>query len=149
MRSITERVIHTTLFELGAVAAVSPVIAWATGTALARAGALSLVLSAIATACNYGWTFAFDRLVPTRRRTLRERVAQAVGLEIIISVFAIPLFVLFAEATLLEAVLLDLGGAGFFVVYSMAYNLVFDRIMQRVEAASARRAAIRLRPWHR
>ena len=137
MRSIAERVIHAVLFEVGAVAAVSPVIAWATGTPLARAGALSLVLSAIATACNYGWTVAFDRLVPTRRRTLGERVAQAVGLELIIGVFAVPLLVFFADATLVEALLLDLGGAGFFIVYSMAYNWLFDRIMQRVEAASA------------
>lgn len=137
MRSITERVIHTALFEIGAVTAVSPVIAWTTGTSLARAGALSLAVSAIAIACNYGWTFAFDRLAPTRSRTLGQRIAQAAGLELIISVFAIPLSVLFADATLLQAVLLNLFGAGFFVVYAIAYNWTFDRIMQRVEAVSA------------
>lgn len=135
MRSRRERVIHIVLFEIGAVAAVAPVIAWVTGTPLTRAGALSLVLSAIATACNYGWTFAFDRLVPTRSRSLGERIAQAVGLELIIGVFAIPLFVLLAGATPLRAVLLYLGGAGFFIVYSMAYNGLFDAIMRRVDAS--------------
>jgi uncharacterized membrane protein len=137
MRSIQERIIHTVLFEIGAVAVASPVIAWTTGTPLFDAGAVSIALSVVATICNYVWTMAFDRWVPSRRRNLRTRIAQAVGLEFIISLVAIPIFYEFAGATLLQALILDLGGTGFFILYGMGYNWLFDRIMLRIEASAA------------
>jgi uncharacterized membrane protein len=135
MRSIRERVVHMVLFEIGAIAVVSPVVAWATGTPLAEAGVISLGLALIATSCNFAWTLAFDRLVPTRRRGFRLRALQAIGLEIVIGLFAIPVFYFAAHATLTQALLLDLGGSGFFIIYAMIYNWTFDRVMLSLGAA--------------
>ena len=137
MRSFKERIIHTVLFEIGAVAVVAPAIAWIAGTPLSDASAVSIALSIIATTCNYVWTMIFDHFVPTRRRSFTARAVQAIGFELIISIFAIPLFYFFAGATLLQAVILDVGSIGFFVVYAIAYNWVFDRVMLRIEGSSA------------
>ncbi|WP_165492751.1 PACE efflux transporter [Lichenihabitans psoromatis] len=137
MRSIKERIVHTLLFEIGAIASVSPAIAWMTGRSMAEASAVSLALSVVATICNYCWTIFFDRMFPTRHRNFLTRAAQAIGLEFIITLFAVPLFYFFAGATLLQAFILDFGSIGFFIVYAMAYNWVFDRVMLRIEASSA------------
>ena len=132
MRSTRERLLHTALFEAFAILIATPTVAWITDAPLGRAGLLSLLVSLGAMLANYVWTLIFDRLVPTRRRGLWLRAAQAVGLELIIAAFTVPLVLLLTDARIVQAIMLDLGGIGFFVLFGMAYNAAFDAVMLRV-----------------
>ena len=54
------------------------------------------------------------------------------GLELIIAAFTVPLVLLLTDARIVQAIMLDLGGIGFFVLFGMAYNAAFDAVMLRV-----------------
>ena len=137
MRSIRERVVHAILFEIIANVIVTPAAMLLTGAPLVSAGALSLAISLGAMVSNYLWTWLFDTFVPSRRRGIFLRVVQAVGLEAIIAAFSIPLIMAFTGVPFWQAAVLDVGAIGFFIVFTMIYNVVFDAIMLRVLATAA------------
>ena len=133
MRSSRERVLHTLLFEIIAVAIMTPAFAAFTGASTAHSGTLSVAISIGAVMANYIWTLVFDRWVPTRRRSLGQRFLQAAGLEAIIAVYTIPLVMGLTGATIRTAVALDAAALVFFLVYGMLYNAAFDAVMRRLD----------------
>ncbi|MDX7952450.1 chlorhexidine efflux transporter [Lichenihabitans sp. Uapishka_5] len=111
-----------------------PVIGLVTGASAVDSGTLSVLISVGAVVANAGWTFVFDRWVPTRQRGLRLRLLNAAGLELLIAAYTIPLTVLITGATLKAALALDAGAIVFFLVYSLLYNAAFDAAMLRLQA---------------
>ncbi len=132
MRSRRERVIHAVLFEALAVAMVAPALTAITGAGLADTFLLSVLVSVGAVTANYIWTRLFDRWVPTRQRGGLLRLAQAIGLELILTTYTVPLFMLFTGSGLWEALVLDFSGVAFFIVFGAAYNALFDAVWLRI-----------------
>ena len=133
MRTLRERVIHTLLFEAIAIAIMTPAFGALTGASAAHSGVLSVLISIGAVVANYGWTLAFDRWLPTRRRSFGQRLLQSIGLEAVITVYTIPLVMGLTGASFRTAVALDAAAVAFFLVYGMAYNAVFDAAIRRLE----------------
>ncbi len=130
MRSLRERIVHTTFFELIAIAIATPSIGAVTGASPADSGALSVSISVGAVVANYLWTLVFDRWVPTRRRSLGLRALQAAGLEVALAFYTVPLTMWFTGVNLTAALALDAAALVFFLVYGIAYNSVFDTVMR-------------------
>jgi len=74
MRSWGERVLHTTLFEAGGLVMVTPLASWLTGHGVGEMGLLAAALATFAMLWNLVWNRMFDRWVPTRRRSLMQRI---------------------------------------------------------------------------
>jgi uncharacterized membrane protein len=141
MRSLRERIVHTALFEILALVIVTPTVSALTGAPVIASGLLSVLISAGAVVANYLWTWMFDRWVPTRRRGPLLRLGQAIGLELLLFVYTVPLVLLLTDLGLAQAVLLDLAGVFFFVLFGAAYNAAFDAAMVRLAPeASPRRS---------
>ena len=77
------------------------------------------------------WNWLFDRWLPTRRRTLSQRFAQAMGFETGLLIMTLPAVAWWMEIGLVEAFWLDAGFMLFFLVYAMVFNSLFDRIVER------------------
>lgn len=126
MRSTRERLIHSVLFETGGVAIVTPLASWLTGHGMGDLGILALAISTFAMLWNLLWNKLFDRWVPTRRRTLVQRIAQSLGFELGILITTLPVVAWWLGIGLVEAFWLDLGFMLFFMLYALVYNTVFD-----------------------
>jgi len=63
-----------------------------------------------------------------RGRSVRRRVAHAIGFEGGLALFLIPLVAWGLGVSLVEAFWLDLGLLAFFLVYTFVFNWAFDRV---------------------
>ncbi len=124
------KVVHATLFELLAVVIVGLGLSWLLGHDATETGALAIATSLIAMAWNIAFNTGFEaweRRQPDRRRTVRRRVAHAIGFEGGMVAMTLPLIAWWLNMSWWEALLTDLGLMAFFLVYAFAFNWAFDR----------------------
>nr|WP_300310167.1 PACE efflux transporter [Halomonas sp.] len=140
MRSFKERLAHMSLFELGGLVIVTPLASAISGHGLGEIGILAAGLATIAMLWNLVWNWFFDRLVPTRQRTIGQRFAQAMGFELGLLLGTLPIVAWWLNIGLIEAFWLDAGFMLFFLCYAMIFNSLFDRVMQRRLAKQASKA---------
>lgn len=125
------KVVHATLFELAAVVIVGLGLSWLLGHDATETGALAIATSLIAMAWNMAFNTGFEaweRRQADRRRTLRRRVAHAIGFEGGMVAMTLPLIAWWLGMGWWEALLTDLGLMAFFLVYAFAFNWVFDHV---------------------
>ncbi|GGX88753.1 membrane protein [Litchfieldella qijiaojingensis] len=130
MRSWKERLTHTVLFELGGLVMVTPLASKITGHGIGEIGALAVGLATTAMLWNLIWNRFFDHWVPTRKRTLVQRLTQAFGFEAGLVILTLPAVAWWLGIGLLEAFWLDVGFMLFFLLYALAYNTAFDHVMR-------------------
>ncbi|ALM53925.1 PACE efflux transporter [Halomonas huangheensis] len=129
MRSFKERLTHMTLFELGGLVIVTPLAAWLSGHDMGEIGILAAGIATAAMLWNLIWNWGFDRMVPSRKRSLTQRFVQALGFELGLLIMTLPAVAWWLNVGLVEAFWLDFGFLLFFLVYAMVFNSAFDRIM--------------------
>ncbi|HSH49641.1 MAG TPA: PACE efflux transporter [Halomonas sp.] len=135
MRSWKERVAHMSLFEAGGLLSVTPLASWLSGHGMLEIGGLAAAISVLAMLWNLIWNRFFDVWVPSRRRSVMQRLAQAVGFELGLLTTTVPLIAWWLKIGLVDALLMDIGFLVFFLLYAMAFNTLFDRVMLRRLAA--------------
>lgn len=131
MRSVKERLAHSALFEAGGLIMVTPLANLVSGHGLGKLGALGVALATLAMGWNLVWNRLFDHWVPSRRRSLGQRLAQALGFETGLVVLTLPGVAWWLDIGLLEALWLDIGFVAFFLAYGLIFNTLFDRVMRR------------------
>lgn len=134
------KVVHATLYELIAVAIVSLGIAWLLQHDLADTGALAVATSVVALLWNVVFNSLFEaweRRQADRRRTVRRRVWHAIGFEGGMVALTVPLIAWWLNLGWWDALLTDLGLVVFFLVYTFAFNWVFDRTFGLPASAQA------------
>ena len=125
------RLLYVTLYELIAIAAATLGLAALSGQGAAHSGVLAVAASAIAVAWNMVFNTLFERWEARhaqRGRTLKRRLAHAVGFEGGLVLALVPLMAWWFDITLWQALVMDLGLIVFFLCYTFAFNWVFDRI---------------------
>lgn len=131
-RSGLDRLRYTLLFEAILVASSTAVIAFLLERDLLEVSYLALILSAIAMATNFFYNYAFDYFdvsygrIPTER-SIKHRIYHAVGFELILLFFTLPLIVWWLELSLIHALLLDIGMMAAVVIYTFLFGLEYDR----------------------
>lgn len=125
------KVVHATLFELAAVVIVGLGLSWLFNQDVNQTGGLAIATSLIAMAWNMAFNTGFEaweRRQADRRRTVRRRVAHAIGFEGGMVAMTLPLIAWWLNMSWWEALLTDLGLMAFFLVYAFAFNWVFDHV---------------------
>ncbi|QHF02763.1 MULTISPECIES: multidrug/biocide efflux PACE transporter [Pseudomonas syringae group] len=133
-KSIKERALHATLFEVGGVILVAPLLAWLMNHSLAMMGAMTVMISTVAMLWNMVYNAFFDRL---RARfgfamTLLTRALHALGFETGLILVVVPLAAWWLSISLFEAFLLDIGLLLMFLPYTMLFNWAYDKVRERV-----------------
>ena len=131
MQGIKRRVFHTLSFEIIGLIIAVPLFAWVFGADLAHIGIMTVVMSLIAMM----WNMTFNKLFELwearqddHRRTVKRRIAHALGFEGGLLVATLPLIAWWMQMNLWQALLTDLGYMLFFLVYGFVFNWGFDRI---------------------
>ena len=131
MQGIKRRVVYISLYEGIAIVATSFGLAAMSGQGLGHSGALAVIASAIAVVWNLAFNAMFERWESrqaVRGRSVRRRVAHAIGFEGGLVAFLVPTIAGWLGIGLLEALLMDLGLVVFFLVYTFVFNWAFDAV---------------------
>lgn len=140
MQGLQRKVVHAALYEALAIVSVTAALAALGKGSVAHVGVLALLTSVVALL----WNMAFNTLFEAwearqalKGRTLRRRIAHAIGFEGGLVVLVVPLISWWMAMGLWEALLLDLGLVLYFLVYTLVFNWGFDRLFGLPASARA------------
>lgn len=131
LQGLRRRVVYVSIYELIAIAVVTWGLAGHTGQGLEHSGIMAVASSAVAIAWNVFFNTLFERWEARQRvrgRSLRRRVAHAVGFEGGLVVTLVPMFAWWFGISLWEALVMDLGLIAFFLCYTFVFNWAFDKV---------------------
>lgn len=140
----TRRVLQAVLYEVFAVALVTPLIAIFFDEGHGSALGLSVLMSSIALTWNYVFNALFEwweRRQTVKGRSPLRRLVHGIGFEGGLGVFLIPVMALWLDIALWQAVLAELGFLALFMVYTVAFTWCFDHLFGLPESARAVDAA--------
>ena len=126
------RLLYVTLYELIAIAAATLGLAALSGQGAAHSSVLAVAASVIAVVWNVIFNGLFERWEARqtqRQRTIKRRIAHAIGFEGGLVLALVPMMAWWFEVTLWQALVMDLGLIVFFLCYTFAFNWAFDRIV--------------------
>ncbi|WP_310564042.1 PACE efflux transporter [Hydrogenophaga sp.] len=131
MQGIRRKVVYVGLYELIAVAITSTGLSAGSDSGLQHASVAAVASSAIAVVWNLVYNALFERWEArqtVRGRGFLRRAAHAIGFEIGFIFMLVPLFAWWLDIGWWHALVLDLGLSVFFLVYTFAFNLAFDKL---------------------
>ena len=131
LHGMRRRVVYVSIYELIAIAVATLGLAQFSSHGVAHAGVMAVVSSGIAVAWNFIFNTLFERWEArqaVRGRSLRRRVAHAVGFEGGLVFTLVPLFAWWFEITLWQGLGMDLGLVVFFLCYTFVFNWGFDQV---------------------
>lgn len=130
LQGVLRKIVYISLYELIAIVIASTGLAAGAGASLERAGAIAVASSVIAVVWNLVYNTLFERWEArqsVRGRSVRRRMAHAIGFELGFLVMLVPLFAWWFGIGLQHALVLEIGLALFFLVYTFAFNWAFDK----------------------
>jgi uncharacterized membrane protein len=131
MRTTRDRIRHTLLFELFGLALIIPLGSVLFGLHASDMGVIGAGSALAATAWNYAYNLGFDRVmqrwVGHTRKSLPLRVGHAVLFEAGLLVILLPPIAWYLGIGLVQAFVMDLAIAAFYVAYAFVFNLAYDR----------------------
>lgn|SRR5690606_10446811 len=131
VQGVKRKVVYVSLYELIAIGITSFGLAELAGQELGRASVAAIASSIIAVIWNLVYNTAFEyweSRQSVRGRSLLRRAAHAIGFELGLVVLLVPLFAWWLHISLWQAFVLDLGLIVFFLIYTFAFNLAFDKV---------------------
>lgn len=132
MRNTADRIRHALSFEIIALLIVTPLGAWVFGLELGKVGVVTVVGATIATAWNYLYNLGFDHALVRMRghvaKTVSIRVLHTLLFELGFLIILVPFIAWYLDVGWIEAFLMDLSFAGFYLVYAFVFNWAYDTI---------------------
>lgn len=142
----TRRLLQAVLYEVFALAAVGPALAWLFNAPLGSTAALTVLMSSIALGWNLvfnGWFERWEARQPQHGRSLRRRLLHGLGFEGGLVLVLVPLMAWWLGTSLHTAFVANLGVMAFFFVYAVVFTWAFDRVFGLPASATAANAAAR------
>jgi uncharacterized membrane protein len=131
MQGIQRKIVYVTLYEGIAILCASIGLAAMTGAGAGKSTALAVASSVVAVL----WNLAFNTLFEAwesrqavRGRSLKRRIAHALGFEGGLALVLVPMFAWWLGVSLWEALVFDAALLVFFLVYTFVFNWAFDRV---------------------
>lgn len=132
MRSFSDRLRHTLIFEAMALFLVAVFGGWILGRPMETMGALSLMFSVIAMGWNLVFNYGFDlwdrKYRAMARRGFGIRAVHAALFEAGLVTAGLFLIAWWLEMSYVDALLLDISLSAFFLVYAFCYNWAYDLV---------------------
>ncbi len=139
MQGWRRRVTYVVLFEALGIVIASTTLAMLSGAGAAKSTVMSIMMTSTAMTVNFLYNLGFEaweRRQPSRTRSLRRRVAHAIGFQVVLVSFLIPLIAWWLDVSLFQAFLYDAVLIVFFPIFTFFYNWAFDAIFGLPQAVS-------------
>ena len=93
---------------------------------------LAIIFTTIAMAWNFIYNYLFDAIEDKLgglrlERKASTRVLHALGFELFLCIFTLPIIAIALDLTLLEAFIVDIGYVLFYLIYAFIFNWLFDK----------------------
>ncbi|MFZ9034553.1 MAG: PACE efflux transporter [Francisellaceae bacterium] len=129
--SFKTRVIHMLLFEIIGLLLVVPLAIGFVDHSPAALGVMAVLLATIAMfwVFIYNWVFDYVEACLGGRRFERSiwlRVFHSIGFEFSLCAVTLPFIAMGLGVTMVEAFILDLAFIGFYLIYALLFNWIFD-----------------------
>jgi uncharacterized membrane protein len=136
----TRRVVQAVLYETIAIACVAPMLVLVFGQSPLSSLGLSVTMSSIALVWNYSFNALFERWEArqtVKGRSWQRRAAHGLGFEGGLALILVPVMAGWLGITWWQAFVADLGILVFFLVYTVVFTWVFDRVFGLPQSALA------------
>ena len=141
MRTTSDRIRQAVGFEVVGLAITAPLFSWLFDHPFGDVSAVVIIGATTATLWNYVYNLVFDHLMHRAtgrlRKTLPIRLLHAILFETTLLLLLLPLFAWWLGITLLEAFLMDIAFAAFYVVYAFGFTWVYDILFPMDQTAAA------------
>ena len=131
MQGVKRKLVYVTAYEIIGMAISALGLALLSGHAPSSTGPLAVVITTIAVSWNFIYNYLFEwwesRQV-SRTRTLKRRILHAVGFQLTLVVYVIPLIAWWMGFTLWQALLLDMALIVIIPCYTFLFNWAFDKL---------------------
>jgi len=141
VQGLKRKLVYVTCYELIGLSMSTLGLAYLSETQASHTGPLAVMITTIAMLWNLIFNTLFERWESRqakRGRSVARRVAHAVGFQLTLVVYLIPLIAWWLDMTLVEALLVDMAFIVLIPCYTFAYNWVFDRIFGLPTSAMAK-----------
>ncbi|GGL54311.1 PACE efflux transporter [Wenxinia marina] len=132
MRRTADRIRYAVSFEIIGLLLVVPLGAIAFHHPVDEIGVVAIVGATAATAWNYVYNLIFDRAMQHRlghtAKTPALRVLHAVLFEAGLLALLLPFIAWWLGIGLVEALVMDLGFAAFYLVYAFVFGWIYDLV---------------------
>ncbi|HID9896404.1 PACE efflux transporter [Serratia ureilytica] len=131
MQGVKRKLVYVTAYEIIGMAISALGLALLSGHAPSSTGPLAVVITTLAVSWNFIYNYVFEwwesRQV-SRARTLKRRILHAVGFQLTLVVYLIPLIAWWMGITLWQALLLDMALIVIIPCYTFVFNWAFDKL---------------------
>ncbi|ANI28793.1 membrane protein [Yersinia entomophaga] len=131
MQGLKRKLVYVTAYEIIGLVISALGLALLSGTSPGNTGPLSVMITTIAVSWNFVYNYIFEFWESrqlSRTRTVKRRVLHAIGFQLTLVVYLIPLIAWWMNISLLEAFYLDLALIVLIPCYTFIFNGLFDRI---------------------
>ncbi|WP_407084589.1 PACE efflux transporter [Pluralibacter gergoviae] len=131
MQGFKRKLVYVTAYELIGMTISALGLALLSGHEPASTGPLAVIITTIAVRWNFIYNYLFEfweSRQASRTRTVRRRVLHAIGFQLTLVVYLIPLIAWWMNVSLVQAFLLDAALIVIIPCYTFVYNWVFDKV---------------------
>ncbi|WP_392587154.1 PACE efflux transporter [Serratia ureilytica] len=131
MQGVKRKLVYVTAYEIIGMAISALGLALLSGHAPSSTGPLAVVITTIAVSWNFIYNYVFEwweSRQASRARTLKRRILHAVGFQLTLVVYLIPLIAWWMGITLWQALLLDMALIVIIPCYTFLFNWAFDKL---------------------
>jgi uncharacterized membrane protein len=132
MRTTRDRIRHALSFEIIGLILAIPLGTLVFHHPMEQIGVVTVVASILATGWNYVYNLGFDhvmqRLTGSVTKSVPVRVGHAVLFELGLLAIMLPFVALYMGIGIIDALLLDVALAVFYIVYAFVFNWAYDRL---------------------
>lgn len=131
MQGVKRKLVYVTAYELIGMTISALGLALLSGHAPSSTGPLAVVITTLAVSWNFIYNYLFEwweSRRASRTRTLKRRILHAVGFQLTLVVYLIPLIAWWMGITLWQALLLDMALIVIIPCYTFLFNWAFDKL---------------------
>ncbi|WP_280179533.1 PACE efflux transporter [Acinetobacter nosocomialis] len=131
MQGLKRRIVYVSSYEIIGMVISSVGLALLAGDSVEHTGPLSVMITTIAVTWNFIYNILYEKWEAqqeNKSRTVKRRIAHAIGFQITLVMFLIPLIAWWMDISLVAAFWLDVAFIIIILIYTFIFNWTFDKL---------------------
>ncbi|EMR5821605.1 PACE efflux transporter [Acinetobacter baumannii] len=131
MQGLKRRIVYVSSYEIIGMVISSVGLALLAGDSVEHTGPLSVMITTIAVTWNFIYNILYEKWEArqeSKSRTVKQRIAHAIGFQITLVMFLIPLIAWWMNISLVAAFWLDVAFIIIIPIYTFIFNWTFDKL---------------------